>query len=321
MAELGIIAAIQKQEEIAPTQGGTLSIPDGFLTPSFIATATCLGHRRCVSSLTYAAPEKHQGLFEAMRVPFVLTGVDSYQHGRVNQGYRYSPAQMLENADDVDRATTETTSCIRQQVDNVPGISKLCSVIGELHDNVRAHASGTGFSISLHWKQYGKEPVIEFAVADSGQGFLQECRRRGIPDIADDEAAIRWCLTPKNTTKDAVHDEFAQLQPEDAIGNPFGEQSETRPWHNGNHHQGLGLAQLMELIEAYDGTLWIATGTSALVSSPQARQQNPFGLFVEVPNWQGTAIACRLNISELDKIIEEEPFREDIQDILQEILS
>lgn len=319
MAELGIIAAVMQQSTIVPEQGGFLRVPDGFLTPGFIASVTCLGNSREVTELIYAKQE-HKGLLEAMQVPYVLTGVDGYQQHRVNQGINYSPVQMLQDADDVDRATSETTSCIRRQVDDLPGINKLCDVIGELHDNVRAHAEGTGFSMALHWNQYGTEPVIEFAVADSGKGFLRECLRRGVPDVEDDESAIRWCLTSRNSTKDIDYDDFAQQQPEDAMGNPFGGDTETRRWHDGNHHQGLGLAQLMKLVTAYNGQLWLASGTQALVSTQGTRQHDPFGHFVAVPHWQGVAIACRLRISELGQPIEEEQLTDDVQSLLDDIL-
>ncbi|MGM0703859.1 MAG: hypothetical protein ACQEUG_15870 [Pseudomonadota bacterium] len=320
MTEKGVINAVRQQAIIVPEQGGKLVIPDGFLVPGFIATATCLGFTRGITDIKYTNPGSHEGLFEAMQVPYVLTGVDGYQQQRINQGNTYSPVQMLQNIEDVDRATSETTGCIRQQVGDMPGISKLCSVIGELHDNVRAHAEGTGFSMSLHWNRYGREPVIEFAVADSGKGFLRECRRRAIAEVQDDESAIRWCLTPRNSTKDIDHDDFAQQQPEDAMGNPFGEDAEIRHWHDGNHHQGLGLAQLMELVTAYDGQLWIATGEAALRSTPRTRQKDHFGNFVAVPHWQGVTIACRLRISELGKPIEEEPLKEDVQDLLDDML-
>lgn len=321
MAEHGVISAVQRQQDFAPDQGGELIIPDGFVTPGFIATVTCLGFSREISSIAYEGGEKHQGLFEAMQVPFLLTGVDGYAQARVNQGIHYSPAQMLQNADDVDRATSETNGCIRAQVEDLPGVSKLCDVIGELHDNVRAHAEGTGFSMSLCWNRYGNENdrVIEFAIADSGQGFLRECRRRGIEAITDDEAAIRWCLTRRNSTKDEEHEEFAQVQPEDAIGNPFGA-VEVRRWHNGNHHQGLGLAHLMTLVSNYNGTMWLASGERALISNPRTRSNDEFGNFVAVPHWQGVAIACRLKISELGRNIEEEPLTEDVENLLDDLL-
>lgn len=318
MAELGLVTAVRRQQDLAPNQGGVLIIPAGFLTPGFITTTTCIGWQRGITELHYETPGEHEGLLEAMQVPFMLTGIDGYTHNRVNQGRNYSPIQMLQSPDDVDRATSETNNSIRCRVGDIPGVSELCSVIGELHDNVRAHAEGMGFSMALNWGQ--KEPVVEFSVTDFGKGFFKECQRLGIPEVTDDASAIRWCLTERNTTKDKDHDEFAQMMPEDAMGNPFGDEAETRAWHSGNHHQGLGLAKLMKLVTAYNGQLWIATGGAALVSNPHTRQQNPYGNFVAVPHWKGVAIACRLKISELGRALEEEPFYDDVQDILDDIL-
>lgn len=318
MVERGLVYAVSHQVEIAPEHGGALLIPAGFLTPGFITATTCIGWQRGINKLRYDDAKKHEGLLEAMQVPFVLTGIDGYAHSRVNQGRNYSPIQMLQNPDDVDRATSETNNSIRRRVGDMPGVSELCSVIGELHDNVRAHAEGMGFSMSMNWRQ--QVPAVEFSVTDFGKGFLRECQRLGIPGVNDDESAIRWCLTERNTTKDKDHDEFAQMMPEDAMGNPFGEQTEARAWHNGNHHQGLGLAKLMQLVTAYNGQLWIATGEAALISTPYTRQEDQCGNFVAVPHWKGVAIACRLKISELGRALEEEPFHDDVQDILDDIL-
>lgn len=319
MSEKGVISVIYNQANLAPTEGGELIIPDGFLVPGFIATVTCLGHVRNITSLRYQNPSLHEGLFEAMQVPYLLTGVDGYLHQRINKGTNYSPAQMLQTEEDVDTATSETSRCIQQHVGDLPGIRMLCDVIGELHDNVRAHAEGVGFSMSLNWRQMGTDPVIEFAVADAGKGFLRECQRTGVPGVDDDKAAIRWCLEPRHSTKDVALDEFAQQQPEDAIGNPFGDGAEIYVRHDGNHHQGLGLAKLMELVTAYNGTLWVATGKSALVSNTATRCDGGFGDFVAVPHWKGVAIACRLKISELGQPLEEEPLRDEVQELLDDL--
>ncbi|MDR5887534.1 hypothetical protein [Vreelandella janggokensis] len=318
MAERGISYAVANQQNIAPEQNGLLYIPSGFLTPGFITTVTCIGYDRKIRDLHYADPDNHRGLLEAMQVPYKLTGIDGYQFNRVNQGVNYSPIQMLQNADDVDAATSETNNSIRLRVEDQPGIAQLCSVIGELHDNVRAHAEGMGFSMALNWNP--NNPVIEFSVADKGKGFLRECQRIGVPDVVDDESAIRWCLTPRNTTKDRDHDEFAQMIPEDGMGNPFEGQADARPWHDGNNHQGLGLAKLMQLVTGYNGYLWVATGDTLMVSNPHTRKNDEFGYFCAMPHWKGVAIACRLNISELGRILEEEPFHDDVQDILDDIL-
>ncbi|MDI5890635.1 hypothetical protein [Halomonas rhizosphaerae] len=321
MAQKGIIAAIKDQGGIAPEQGGELIIPDGFLTPGFIATATCLGHVRGITRLTYRNPDLHERYFEAMQVPYLLTGVDGYHLVRTNQGTNYSPMQLLETADDVDKATSETSNCILRQVgDDLPGIRNLCDVIGELHDNVRAHADGVGYSMAQNWRYMGRELVIEFAITDAGQGFLRECQRTAVPGVTDDETAIRWCLEPRHSTKDVEVDEFAQQQPEDAIGNPFGDAPDVYVRHDGNHHQGLGLAKLVELTRAYSGTLWVASGQAVLISNPHTRDAVSVGNFVAVPHWQGVAIACRLQISELGKPIEEEPLQDDVQNLLGDIL-
>ncbi|RTR01969.1 hypothetical protein [Halomonas nitroreducens] len=175
--------------------------------------------------------------------------------------------------------------------------------------------------MALLWNYRGQYDAIEFSVVDAGKGFLGECQRRGIPEATDHASAIDWCLRKEHSTKDVDHDEFAQQQPEDAMGTPFGDLTETRHWHDGNHHQGLGLDQLMKLVRQYDGDLWIASGDALLTSSATTRQDAEFGSFAAVPHWQGVAIACRLRISELGKHIEEEPLDEDVQSILDDLIS
>lgn len=316
----GIINALLSQEDIAETNGA-LKIPSGFLAPGFITTATSIGYVRNVSSIVYEDPKKHEGLFEAFKVPFCLLGLDSYENARINVGNRYSPMQMLETPEDVDRATTETARCIRQHVEPLPGVSKLCDVVGELHDNVRAHANGAGFSMALIWRHLGgPEDVIEFAITDTGQGFLRECRRRGVPGVDDHQSALDWCMRPRNSTKDRDHDEFSQQIAEDAIGNPFEGAAPTHPRHDGNHHQGLGLAHLMDLVKSYQGELWVASGNKVLISNSTTRAGTEFGSYREIPYWQGVAIACKLKISALGQNVEEEPLSQDVQNLLNDLL-
>lgn len=314
-------SAVKNQEQIITTRGGKLHIPGGFLTPGFVTVATSLGNTYGVSEIEFTDPDTHKGYFSALQVPFMLFGTDDFNMARPNRGWRYSPMQMLENAEDVDRATTETTDCIRHHIDgDLPGISHLCSVIGELHDNVRAHAEGAGFSMAQLWRYMGQHDVIEFSVVDAGKGFLRECQRRAVPGVTDHESAIDWCLRREHSTKDIDYEDFAQQMPEDGIGNPLGGGPDVRPRHDGNHHQGLGLDQLMSLVRHYDGELWIASGDTLLHSTPRTRTDQEFGNYVAVPHWQGVAIACRLKLSELGKDIREEPLAEDVQDILDDLL-
>lgn len=315
----GLASAVKRQHEITPTEGGKLRIPRGFLTPGFITAATSLGHTYRVTGIEFANPGSHQGYFSALQVPFMLFGADDFAMARPNRGSRYSPMQMLENAADVDRATTETADCIRHHTGDLPGIGRLCSVIGELHDNVRAHADGAGFSMAQLWSYKGQYDVIEFAVVDAGKGFFRECQRRAVPGVTDHVSAIDWCLRKEHSTKDIDHEDFAQQQPEDAMGNPFGQATDVMYRHDGNHHQGLGLDQLMNLVRHYDGELWIASGDTLLSSTPATRAEYEFGSYAAVPHWQGVAIACRLKLSELGKNIEEEPLSDDVQSILDDL--
>ncbi|MDW0359013.1 hypothetical protein Q8G38_06745 [Halomonas venusta] len=310
-----------KTQEMLVSDDGALKIPSGFLSPGYIATATCIGYVNRVNAITYDDPDKHEGLFEAFQVPFCLFGLDSYGNSRINAGTRYSPMQMLETPQDVDRATTVTTSCIRQHVENLPGVGKLCDVVGELHDNVRAHANGAGFSMALIWRHMGgPEDVIEFAITDAGQGFLRECRRRGVPEVDDHQSAIDWCLRPRHSTKDRDQDEFSQQIAEDAIGNPFVNGVEVHPRYDGNHHQGLGLAHLMNLVRTYQGDLWVASGDNVLISNENTRSYSEFGIYEAIPYWQGVAIACKLKISELGRNVEEEQLTQEVQNILEDLI-
>ena len=319
MSEHGLHSAVTRQTELVAQGTECLSIPRGFIMPGFIATATCLGFDRQVQRLEFEDPASHEGLLGAMQVPYVLFGEDNYPYQRVNEGSRYSPVIMLQNEDDVDRATGQTSSCIRQHCGDLPGLRTLYNVIGELHDNVRAHAEGAGFSTALIWNRYGREEVIEFALTDNGKGFLSECRRRGIADVRNHQQAISWCLKERNSTKDKQYDDFAQTMAPDAMGNPMAG-VETKPWSNGNNHQGLGLAKLMSMVKSYNGILWIASGDAMLLSSPHVRNDETDATFQSVPEWRGVAIACRFKISELGKAHEEDPLSEDTESVLADIL-
>jgi hypothetical protein len=77
--------------------------------------------------------------------------------------------------------------------------------------------------------------------------------------------------------------------PSDYIGNPIpgiGHAVESE-----NHHMGLGLAKLMELIDNYQGQLWLASGNKTLiVDGNGCRNFNK-----NKQNWQGVALACRFD--------------------------
>lgn len=141
MQQQGLASAVMSQHEIAPAaEGGKLHIPQGFLTPGFITAATSLGHTYRVTDIEFADPGSHQVYFSALQVPFMLFGTDDFAMARPNRGLRYSPMQMLENAGDVDRATTETTDCLRHHTGDLPSMGRVaiaCRLkISELGKNI-----------------------------------------------------------------------------------------------------------------------------------------------------------------------------------------
>lgn len=129
-------------------------------------------------------------------------------------------------------------------------------------------------------------------MADKGYGFLGEMRRSGNL-IEDHKSAIEWCIQEGNSTKHA-NDEDAWMQrlPFDLIGdNPMGvfggEVSD-------NHHQGLGLAHLIKLVEDFNGELYLVSGNIALHIKNKQRNYLPCKHV-----WKGVIISCRFDQDEL----------------------
>lgn len=323
---------LRSREAIVPEGEQVLRIPDGFLTPSFIVTATCLAFKHDAEKIEYAN-RSHQSYLEAMQVPYVLTGIDNYRYERKGAGSRYSPVQLLMEQADVDRATERISNCIVNHCGKLPGITKLCEVIGEMHDNVRAHAGidsaedhlgkvnkVAGMSVAQIWKLHGKEDVIEFALADNGVGFLSECQRTG-QDVGSHASAIQWCIQARHSTKSKDHDEFAQRMYGDHMESPMPGVNYFQD-NDGNHHQGLGLDELMCLVKNYSGEVWIASGDSVFHSSPDRDctvGQDVLQFSTVSPSWQGVIIACRFKLSELAKEVEAKVLDSDIQDFLASI--
>ena len=100
-------------------------------------------------------------------------------------------------------------------------------------------------------------------MTDCGVGFLDELRRAQIRGIADDRAAIKWCLQKGTTAKGrGQEDPWRQRVPEDVEKSPF---SKGVGIYDGeNWHQGLGLYRMAQLIEQFQAELWIASGTALL---------------------------------------------------------
>jgi hypothetical protein len=230
---------------------------------------------------------------QAIALESAISGADNYPYERKNSGANYSPLVPLNSADDTDRATGTINSCIRHLF-ATPAlstfVSDLCEVVGDLHDNVWSHGMSSGFSMAQKWQDINSgEDCFEFALADCGLGFLSELKRVGLP-IETDEEAIKWCIEEGNSSKKLkARDEWSQRIPSDIISNPIpgiGKAVTTE-----NHHMGLGLAKLVDLVSNYNGLLWLSSGDKTLHISKDGNRSFKTTAYP----WQGVALACRFD--------------------------
>ncbi|WP_156886094.1 hypothetical protein [Pseudomonas sp. CFII68] len=295
-------------------------IPRGYYSPGFIAVlAAYLNHKGVRGdALTYAC-EQNQGYLAAVGLSRALWGVDDYQYERKNAGVNYAPLTPLASQDAVDAATAQINSCLRayavqgaSDYSKSPAFKDLTHVVGELHDNVWSHGLSTGFSTAQRQLlRKGPDHVIEFSLADCGLGFLDELKRSGIRGVHTSQEAIDWCIQEGNSSKLATKvDEWAQSVPEDFLGgNSFGGAT-VRPVGNGNHHQGLGLAKLVELAKKYNGVLYLASGNCVMrMLHSGAIKYRP----LHSP-WKGVAIS--LSIKESSFMAAKADEAADIDDIM-----
>ena len=271
-------------------------VQDDFYTPGFwtalVARARSDGLR--TDQIPFDAAGQ-QGYASAIGLELALDGEDRYPFGRPNLGKNYSPLVLLESAEATDHANADINNCIRAlfpEDDFKPFVSHLCEVVGELHDNVWSHGGSTGFSMAQKWRKpwSPRKYYFEFALADSGIGFLRELQRVGLR-IETHQEAIDWCIVKGHSSKSLKPvDPWAQRLPPDAMGNPLGNAGRAMP-EVSDHHLGLGLWKLCELVRTYAGGLWLATGNNMLHIRPNARSEHAETRV----QWSGVALACRFD--------------------------
>lgn len=223
------------------------------------------------------------------------------QEGNINRstkyGTNYSTLAPLISEQHTESANSIINSCIRYNVSEVAkktaSASTLTEIVGELHDNVWSHAKSAGFSLFQKTRGMHGDVFLEFAIADRGCGFFRELKRVNI-DVANDKEAIEWCLRQGNTSKKPKEDDgWTQQLPADVIGNPMGGYAN---YHNGNHHQGLGLAKLKEMIIEAKGILKIASGKQLYILDNATEKWTDIS---ETP-WNGVAISFVIPIKNLE---------------------
>lgn len=240
---------------------------------------------------------KGRGYSEAMKLQMVLDGVDDYPNARRNEGQNYSPLVLLENEESTDSATQTVNGCIRTHFAGLgfnEFTNRLCEVVGDLHDNVWSHGKSTGFSMAQKWHKprSDNDVMFEFALADCGLGFFRELKRVGLK-IENDASAINWCIQKGNSSKlvnEKQDDGWAQRLPPDLVGASPMPLGIGRVKESDNHHQGLGLAKLVSLVDDYKGSLWLATGKTMLAVKKGKKEFKSLAF-----PWQGVCLACRFD--------------------------
>lgn len=287
-------------------------LPDGYYTPGYLVILAAILKSEGVRGPSFDCAPNVSGYLQGIGFSQALWGVDEYEYTRRNQGVNYSLLTLLETEEQTDQATTQINGCLRQMVPDSDGLSSFCHVVGELHDNVWSHGRSTGFSLAQKRAvpNTGRsDHYLEFALADRGIGFKREMNRSG-HSIDTDANAIDWCIQEGNSTKHGDdEDEWAQSVPDDLIGGgPFGSNVQTR--HNSNHHQGLGLYHLVELVKNHSGELTLVSGNGCF-----SLNENGDNTVEELESyWKGVAISCKLKESKLLESQNDVP--EEIQSIM-----
>lgn len=277
---------------------GDFYLPHGWYGPSYIAAMAAILNNKNLSYRQFDCHPSVASYLKAIGFQKALWGVDEYQQHRTNVGINYSLLTTLASTEATDTATTSVNNCLRSFVHNrrSQGMSDLAQVVGELHDNVWSHGRSTGFSIAQKWGvpyTNGQDHYLEFSLADKGLGFYREMTRAGI-SVSSHREAIQWCIQEGNSTKHGdLIDGFAQAIPNDIIGSPFGEMVAVRD--DENHHQGLGLYHLTNLVRNYHGTLNLVSGDCCFKIDETGHES-----YLNPPDeWQGVAISCRFKESDL----------------------
>jgi hypothetical protein len=262
----------------------------GFVSP-IVSTVLAAG---CMKEPTFSETQFStvcRGYAEVSGLVEALSGVDcpigqtANRHGRT-----YSKLTRLKSHDDVNACNAVIADVLYEHLGGPDGASltpAIVKVIGELHDNVASHARGYGFSAAQVYSQ-GSGQRLEFAVTDAGCGMLDNVCRVD-QTVTTHVDAIEWCLVPGHTTAKPL-DDWAQRLPDDYAVNPY--PKGTKTYSTDDHHAGLGLNRLTELVRAMGGRVWIWTGNAQfLMRSDGTVDRRTTG-----PDWSGLAIELELCI-------------------------
>ncbi|MDD6206691.1 hypothetical protein [Succinivibrio sp.] len=250
--------------------------------------------------------DKVESYLDTIRFYKNVWNEESYNHQH-NSGRLYCPLIELDSPIKTDTATT-TINEILENLCGEENINPVIEVIGELIDNVWSHGKGLGYVVAqVH------RPYIMFAIADTGMGFKKVLNDAHIEGIHNDIDAINWCIKEGHTSKGKDDDEWIQRLPFDCLDNPYSDNVQVKQDED-NHHEGLGLFKLVDLVQKTDGYLSILSGHGLKLIN----KNNPSESELE-ENWQGVVIYCYLNMSNLHKL-KDNTDQVDIDAIIKELL-
>lgn len=290
--------------------------------PGYWTAVSAWGRKQGLKLSNFPLTNNQKGYAQAICFEAALGEEDHYPFGRPNSGQTYAPLVILSDVDATDSATTAINGVIRQQFSHLNAgdfVADLCDVVGDLHDNVWSHGESTGISMAQRWKKPYSEDIqlVEFALADCGIGFLRELKRTGIAEkehITNHQEAIAWCVQKGHSSKKSSENTWAQRLPSDMMGNPMGQDATIIS--SENHHLGLGLYKLMDLVRRYEGSLWLASGNSLL----EIRSNGSETFHVLPTFWQGVAITCRFSTDALRSKKELSPEVDELERLLSDLM-
>ncbi|WP_347453402.1 hypothetical protein [Acinetobacter thermotolerans] len=292
MARKNVINLLNELDSLIDDYG-EVYLEKAFYTPSYLVPLTTYLYFEKVPYNKFDLDPYNLSYLKTIGFYRQLWGkVDGYQ--RLKNGHTYASIACLDSPEHVNQVNTEISSCLTKLVgeQRSEGFLKLIDVIGEVHDNVWAHGCSTGFSMAQTYEDpITHKKFIEFTLADQGRGFLREVKSVGL-SISSHKDAIEWCIQKGNSTKLVTADDWRQRVPGDFVGNNpmgrFGGQIRE------SHHQGYGLFHLIDLVENFNGELYLISGNAALHIKNKKRA------YLRLKNeWQGVIISCRFDRDEL----------------------
>lgn len=206
----GLYEFLRDLPHIYSEEDNSLRIRRHYVGPGYWSAACAFANLRKIPRENFIVErDDTRGYSSAIGVSRALGGADDYEFTRRGEGENYSPLEALTCQEATDGATSRINQCIRTHLrfrdSSQPFITMLCSVVGDLHDNVWAHGRSSGFSMAQKWsvRRGEDDAYLEFALADAGIGFRRELHRVGQSTASVDNRGRKTYYDLKNVWQGA----------------------------------------------------------------------------------------------------------------------